>query len=93
MAAERRRAKLFVIDKQGVKKKLRERVINNLEKGKKRVPLQPANEETRSAGQFIKRLEKGEERGKKRLKIFCEREKKFAPLQPLRKGAEVLRKV
>jgi len=30
--------------------KLRKRVINNLEKGKKRVPLQPANEETRVAG-------------------------------------------
>jgi len=35
----------------------------------------------------------GEKKEKKRFKIFCEIEKKFAPLQPLRKGVDVLKKV
>jgi hypothetical protein len=44
---------------------LRKKGRNNLEKGKKSVPLQPANEETRQRGKFIKELEKGEEGEKK----------------------------
>jgi hypothetical protein len=39
-----------------------------LEKGEKRVPLQPANEETKLAGKFIKELEKAKRERKKILR-------------------------
>jgi hypothetical protein len=79
-ATQSRCSQFFSFRYQVVKIVLNEKVENDLEKGKKGVPLQPANEETRIAGKFIKELEKAKREREKDFKKSFAKPTKYSHL-------------